>query len=503
MKKNILKLLVLAAAIASVMLAFASCGCSHEAEEIPAKEATCTAPGNTAGSKCRLCGEFIVEPTEIEQLEHSPKNSAKLDPTCTTDGHEAGVECSVCGIAITGMKVITAAHKPVDIDEVPATCEKDGTTAGQRCSACNEDLSGFEVIKMLPHDLEDKERIEPTCTEAGSEAGKQCKNCDYSEGLATIDPLGHTEKKVDRVEPTCTTDGHEAGTVCEVCGAVVDGHATLAMLGHKPGEITTVTEPSLGVAGKGTSTCTVCKEPVEVSIPAIPGRVWNYDGTESGIVVKGSAATETLNNEDGRTYVTYSYTTGSSGEWYLFFTPEMKLGDLDADTKFIFKTDIKFNSIQPTASYAAHGNPWFMYTGIDDTDTSGDNDHLITFWRYWNEGGNITINPTKKEDGNKAPYNEWFTLTVVTYLSGEKKEGTDIDIVNVDYYVGEEYIGTVKIENANGDGLVKINDPVSSFQLKFKNKTNYESFSISLDNTSFYTEDFTPAPPAEEPAPAA
>ena len=59
MKKNIAKLLVLALAVMSVMLAFASCGCSHEEKVIPKKDATCTEVGATEGKECAKCGEIL------------------------------------------------------------------------------------------------------------------------------------------------------------------------------------------------------------------------------------------------------------------------------------------------------------------------------------------------------------------------------------------------------------------------------------------------------------
>ncbi|MBQ2325730.1 MAG: hypothetical protein II377_05700, partial [Clostridia bacterium] len=131
MKKNVIKLLVLAVAMMSVLLAFASCGCSHEEEIIPAKEATCTEKGLTEGKKCKLCGEITLEQNEIDMISHSPKNAQKVEPTCTEDGHEAGVECEVCHTAITGMAKIPAAHKPVDIAAKAATCEAEGVEAGK------------------------------------------------------------------------------------------------------------------------------------------------------------------------------------------------------------------------------------------------------------------------------------------------------------------------------------------------------------------------------------
>ena len=269
MKNNLIKLLVLAMAVMSVLFALASCGCSHEAEEIPAVEATCTAAGATAGSKCKLCGEILTEPTVIDIAPHTPANAQKKNPTCTEDGHEAGVKCSVCETAISGMATIPAAHKPVDVAALEPTCTTDGHTAGTRCSVCAEDLTGLEVVAKLPHDLKDVAKIEPKCTEAGSEAGKVCDyGCGYFEGLEAIAPVGHTPVDEPAKAPTCTEDGYEAGKKCSVCGSATEGCAPIFAAGHNVPSWTMEIVPAYNVEGKRTGKCTVCNtDVVEIYAP--------------------------------------------------------------------------------------------------------------------------------------------------------------------------------------------------------------------------------------------
>ena len=485
MKKNIVKLLVLAIAVMSVMLAFASCGCSHEEETIPAVAATCTEAGATEGTKCKLCGEVLVAPVPTEATGHNYQSVDKVDATCTTDGYEAGSKCA-CGAIESGCEVIAAAHKPADVAEQAATCTTDGVAAGKRCTVCAENLEGFEVIPATGHTLEDVEAIAPSCTVAGCAAGKQCSACDYSEGFDTVPATGHTAKDVARVEPTCTEDGAEAGVRCKDCNEVMDGCAPIEKLGHTEGEITVVTAPALGVNGTGTSKCTVCNAALDVTIPGIPGDEWNYTSDTDVPVYDGKGMgniTQTLKQEGDRTYANYAYTQAGSGEWMLKFYPDVALGNLEHTNYIVFETDIKIDHLGPKADYATNKSSWFMYTAITDTEAAGDNDTLNRTW-YVDENGTVSMNKRADAGGLVGPaQGEWFTLKI-TYC----QDPANPKIVNVTYYINGEVFSSYEHTNEK-NGTPYIQDPVVGFRFKFKNQSYFDTgVSLSLDNTKIYTE---------------
>ena len=58
-------------------------GIEHTEEVIPAVDATCTATGLTAGKKCAVCGEILVEQEVVEKVAHTYANGV----------------CTVCGEA--------------------------------------------------------------------------------------------------------------------------------------------------------------------------------------------------------------------------------------------------------------------------------------------------------------------------------------------------------------------------------------------------------------------
>ena len=490
MKKNIVKLLVLAIAVMGVMLAFASCGCSHaETEEIPAVEATCTEAGATAGTKCKLCGEVVLAPVATEATGHSYKAVGKVDATCTVDGHEAGSMCA-CGAVESGCEKIAAAHKPVDVAEKAATCTEDGVAAGKRCSACAEDLEGFAVIPATGHTLKEFDAIAPSCTVAGSAAGKKCENCDYSEGFDYVEATGHTEKAVDRIEPTCIADGTEAGKRCAVCDEVMEGCAPVPMLGHTNGEITVVTAPTLGVNGAGTTNCTVCQAPLEIVIPGIPGGIWDYANAEDTglrLVDSNNRWTLTQKTEGDKTYAELTYVNNLDGGKYneanLFWQPTTPLKLFTHTTKYVFETDMIINDITPTETYAANTFPWFFYLTLCDSESpSGDNNHVTnTCYILKDADGNpiITIDGKDTVASHRLPYQQWFNLKVVYTMD-------DVDAnVYVEIYVNGEIVHTRTLSRTNKDGTLKFDENTVAFKLKFKNNSNFNSMSMAFDNSKF------------------
>ena len=151
----------------------------HTEVEIPAVAPTCTEAGSTAGTKCSVCGEILVAPTEVPATGHAwDEGVVTQAPTCTEDGVKT-FTCATCGTTKTEAIAATG-HTEVEIPAVAATCTTAGSTAGTKCSVCGE-------ILVAPE---------------------------------TIDALGHVEKTtVTRVEPTFDAEGSVTTVVtCERCG---------------------------------------------------------------------------------------------------------------------------------------------------------------------------------------------------------------------------------------------------------------------------------------------
>ena len=510
MKKNIVKLLVLAIAVMGVMLAFASCGCAHEeTEAIPAVEATCTEAGATAGTKCKACGEVVLAPVATEATGHSYKAVGKVEATCTEDGHEAGSMCD-CGAVESGCEKIAAAHKPADIAAKEPTCTEDGAEAGKRCSVCAENLEGFAVVPATGHTLNEIDAIAPSCTVAGSAAGKKCANCDYSEGFDYIEATGHTAKAVDRVAPTCTEVGYEAGVRCEVCQAAIEGCTVIDALGHTPDESKTVviTAAGLGKPGSATSECSVCKAALDLTLPALLGGEWNYTSDTDTLIVGNNsttAAVQELVTEGDKTYVKVTVDNpglhpGSPAEGdkatknndvILSWKPDGSVVTMDAltaDNQFVFKTKVKFDEIVTKWTPAG--------TQYDNTGTTD------KFYQSWlinfclstnttvdNSSDNFNIyvgmNPVLKEGtgiveqlkvGN-ATFNigEWVEFTFIYTLNA-----TDANKCDILVYMGETQIYSA----AQAMKTSVPGNPITDFRIKFKNTRVYDKFVVCFDDSS-------------------
>jgi len=196
---------------------------AHTEAEIPAKAATCTEPGLTAGKKCSVCGEILAAQIETPATGHDWGYRFGVTPEgnkhwmwcrnfCGADPKEMGdhvythsddlskyqvmhetecgtivyrlPECEVCGFD----GPVTAAQKKVykedgehvfDEGEVikKSTCSE----AGEIVYTCTVELCGFEKTEKLPlaaHTLKKVEGKAATYSAAGVKEHYICSACD-------------------------------------------------------------------------------------------------------------------------------------------------------------------------------------------------------------------------------------------------------------------------------------------------------------------------------------
>lgn len=162
--------------------------CRHDNKEIlDAKDATCTENGNTAGERCKDCGEIITTQQVIEALGH------------TYDNDDDAI-CNVCNAARCLHTNTEAAG-----EETESTCSVHGLTAGVKCSECGEILEEQQQKPLKAHtEVADSEKA-PGCANTGLTAGSHCSVCNQViKAQQTVAAIGHTWN----------------GVRCTVCGAV-------------------------------------------------------------------------------------------------------------------------------------------------------------------------------------------------------------------------------------------------------------------------------------------
>ena len=313
--------------------------------------------------------------------------------------------------------------------------------------------------------------------------------------------LNFDDTKFEQLPFVCEHE-YPADATCAAVPACTKCGKTGEAIAHTPGKITETTAPQIGVAGKGTSVCTVCGAVIEVEIPAIKGAIWDYDGETSGLLMTGGGAsttTETLKTEGDRTYVNYYFNSGSS-EWMVKFYPDVNLGKLTADEYFVFETDMNIESVVCTADYISKGSNWFMYTALTDDEAGGDYDVANVAW-YLNNGNEVHLN--KQTSDYVAPYQQWFNLKITFIRNAD--DATKIDIV---YYINGEVLYSYQMNDVinntkagEKNGGPYLGEDIVGFRLKFKSKVNLSEFSLSLDNTKLYTEAPAPVVPEEPEVP--
>lgn len=165
----------------------------HNKVNDPARAATCTEKGLTAGQHCSRCDKVFTAQAEVGALGHVRVTDPARAATCTEKGITAGEHCSRCESVLTAQEEIAAlGHNKVKDAARAATCTESGLTAGEHCSRCSVVLTKQEVIKAKGHSAATSSK-EPTCTEYGWTASGTCSTCGVTLGETKyLKPTGHT-----------------------------------------------------------------------------------------------------------------------------------------------------------------------------------------------------------------------------------------------------------------------------------------------------------------------
>lgn len=174
----------------------------HDADAIAAVEPTCTERGNIAYWHCTVCDKYFsdedctreikLEDTVLLALGHSPVASPAKEPTCTEPGNTAYWYCPTCKLYFSNAvctkeiklseTVIPALGHTIVLDPaVEPTCTEPGMTLGSHCDTCGHVFIAQDSIDPLGHDYGQWEIItDATCT-ADGEQSRICSRCEETE----------------------------------------------------------------------------------------------------------------------------------------------------------------------------------------------------------------------------------------------------------------------------------------------------------------------------------
>ena len=301
----------------------------HTEETIPAKAATCTEKGLTAGVKCSVCGEILEAQKEIPAKGHTEEVIPAVDATCTSTGLTEGKKCSFCG------KTLVAQEETPIIPHTPseavrenvneATCSKEGSyDEVVYCSVCKTELSRNTVtVEKTAHTEEVIPAVAATCTSKGLTEGKKCSVCGEilvaQEETPMIDHTPATRQE-NKVEATCGKDGSfELVTYCTVCGTVLSRETKVIPATGEHNYVAVVTAPTCTTDGYTTHTCSICGETYTDSPVAKLGHSFtNYvpdgnatctkDGTKTALCDNGCGTKDVIADKGSATG--HKFTTG-------------------------------------------------------------------------------------------------------------------------------------------------------------------------------------------------
>ena len=115
---------------------------AHVETDVPAKDATCSAPGLTAGVQCTVCGQFVVAQEEIPALPHTEVIDEAVAATCTTTGLTEGKHCSVCNEVIAEQTETPALGHEYKKEYVDAVDGKAGYVLCS-CIRCDDEVISY------------------------------------------------------------------------------------------------------------------------------------------------------------------------------------------------------------------------------------------------------------------------------------------------------------------------------------------------------------------------
>ena len=280
---------------------------SHTEETMPAKEATCTEAGLTAGVKCSVCGKILTAQEVVPANGHTEVVDEAVAATCTATGLTAGKHCSVCNEVLIAQETVDAlGHTEVIDAAVAATCTATGLTAGKHCSVCEAVLVAQETVDALGHTEVIDAAVAATCTATGLTEGKHCSVCEaVLVEQEVVSALGHTEVVDEAVAATCTATGLTEGKHCSVCKEVIVAQEVVSALGHTE-VVDSAVAPTCTATGLTEGKhCSVCDE-VLVAQSVVPTIAHNFSndkctvcGVErkSYVISEYAAGTQYAENE--------------------------------------------------------------------------------------------------------------------------------------------------------------------------------------------------------------
>ena len=248
---------------------------------------------------CNECG--FIRDAECAHLELVTVEG--YDATCTSTGLSNGSKCKKCGEIMIEQQIIPIkAHTPVVDPAIASTCTSTGLTEGSHCEVCRVILVGQSIIDKIPHTYGSWITIsEPTVTKEGVKE-RSCKcGAKETKAIAKLTPSRGLEFELNSDGKSYSVTGIGTCTSTKLIIPAVYNGLPVTEIGHAAfqycGSFTSVIIPD-SVTRINHSAFHRCSELINVSIPDSVSYIDSYGGVFSSC----DSLTSIIVDEDNKWY---------------------------------------------------------------------------------------------------------------------------------------------------------------------------------------------------------
>ena len=153
---------------------------------------------------CSVCKQEY-SPVTIPAKNHEDENFAKIEPTCTEPGRTAYTACKVCGYSAAPAEVLPAiGHDPEKVKAKESTCTENGNFEYYKCTRCNALFYDKDATEQIVDDKDEDGNVVKTALEK-TKLGFASHDFDFKAPVAK------------RVDAECIKNGSAAVYKCTTC----------------------------------------------------------------------------------------------------------------------------------------------------------------------------------------------------------------------------------------------------------------------------------------------
>ena len=152
---------------------------NHVDDNFSRVEPTCTEPGRTAYTACKVCGYSAAPAEVLGALGHEKETVPAVDSTCTVAGNIKYWKCKRCGDLFKDSDLTHGYREDEEGNPIAKLDDEGKPVKDENGNIVYEKLTAEDFARpFAKHDLKlDSQRVDAECIKNGSAAVYQCKTC--------------------------------------------------------------------------------------------------------------------------------------------------------------------------------------------------------------------------------------------------------------------------------------------------------------------------------------